>query len=55
MVRHGVVIVDMNVEGQRENFYGQTLQREGGAAESSAGGSVAAAAPCEEGLFLGFF
>ena len=33
----------MNVEGQPENFYGQTLQREEGAAGSSAGGSVAAA------------
>jgi len=41
----GGLAVNMNVEGQRENFYGQTLQREGGAAESSAGGSVAAAAP----------
>jgi len=35
----------MNVKGQPENFYGQTLQREEGAAESSAGGSVAAASP----------
>ena len=34
-----------NVEGQRENFFGQTLQREGGAAGSSAGGSVVAASP----------
>ena len=32
----GGLAVNMNV--QRENFYGQTLQREGGAAESSAGG-----------------
>ena len=40
----GGLAVNMNVEGQRESFYGQTLQREGGAAESSAGGSVAAAA-----------
>ena len=31
-------------EGQHENFYGQTLQREEGAA-GSAGGSVAAASP----------
>jgi len=30
--------VNMNVEDQRENFFGQTLQREGGAAGSSAGG-----------------
>ena len=28
----------VNVEDQRENFFGQTLQREGGAAGSSAGG-----------------
>jgi len=35
----------MNVEDQPENFYGQTLQREEGAAGSSAGGSVAAASP----------
>ena len=27
----GGLAVNMNVEGQRENFYGQTLQREGGA------------------------
>jgi len=33
----------MKVEGQRENFYVQTLQREGGAAGSSTEGSVAAA------------
>ena len=26
----GGLAVNMNVEGQRENFYGQTLQREGG-------------------------
>ena len=39
----------MNVEGQPENLYGQTLQRDEGAAGSSAGGSVAAASPmsCE--------
>ena len=42
----GGLAVNMNVEGQRENFYGQTLQREGGATESSAGGSVATAAGC---------
>jgi len=35
----GGLAVNMNVEGQRENFYGQTLQREGGAAGSCAGGS----------------
>ena len=38
----GGLVVNMNVEGQPEHFYGQTLQREG-AAGSSAGGSVAAA------------
>ena len=36
----GGLAVNMNVEGQRENFFGQTLQREGGAAGSSAGGSI---------------
>ena len=41
----GGLAVNMNVEGQRENFYGQILQREEGAAGSSAGGSVAAASP----------
>jgi len=41
----GGLAVNMNVEGQRENFYGQTLQREGGAAGSSGGGSVVAASP----------
>jgi len=41
----GGLAVNMNVEGQPENFYGQTLQREEGAAGSSAGGSVAAASP----------
>ena len=35
----------MNVEDHPENFYGQTLQREEGAAGSSAGGSVVAASP----------
>ena len=35
----------MNVEDQPEKFYGQTLQREEGAAGSSAGGSVVAASP----------
>jgi len=35
----GGLAVNMNVEGQPENFYGQTLQREEGAAGSSAGGS----------------
>ena len=35
----------MNVEGQPEHFYGQTLQREEGASGSSAGGSFAAASP----------
>ena len=33
----------MNVEGQPENFYGQTLQREEDTAGSSTGGSVATA------------
>jgi len=37
--------VNMSVEGQPESFHGQTLQREEGAAGSSAGGSVAAASP----------
>ena len=32
----GGLVVNMNVEGQPENFYGQTLQREEGAAGSSA-------------------
>jgi len=41
----GGLAVNMNVEGQPEHFYGQTLQREEGAAGSSAGGSVAAASP----------
>ena len=41
----GGLAVNMNVEGQPENFYGQTLQREEGAAGSSAGGSVVAASP----------
>ena len=41
----GGLAVNMNVEGQPENFYGQTLQREEGAAGSSAGGSVAAVSP----------
>ena len=41
----GGLAVYMNVEGQPEHFYGQTLQREEGAAGSSAGGSVAAASP----------
>jgi len=36
----GGLDVNMNVEGQPENFYCQTLQREEGAIGSSAGGSV---------------
>ena len=41
----GGLAVNMNVEGQPEHFYGQTLQREEGAAGSSAGGSVVVAFP----------
>jgi len=41
----GGLAVNMNVEGQPENFYGQTVQREEGAAGSSAGGSVTTAFP----------
>jgi len=41
----GGLAVNINVEGQPENFDGQTLQREEGAAGSSAGGSVADASP----------
>jgi len=41
----GGLTVNMNVEGQRENFYDQTLQREGGATGSSEGGSVVPASP----------
>ena len=41
----GGLAVNMNVEGQPENFYGQTLQSAEGAAGSSAGGSAAAASP----------
>ena len=41
----GGLTFNMNVESQPENFYGQKLQRDEGAAGSSAGGSVPTASP----------
>ena len=37
-IASGGLAVNMNVEGQRENFYDQTLQREGGAESHLQGG-----------------